>query len=449
MEHGCGLSRGRVPGAARSAIRRTGVRLYWPGSCSPWIRQIAALMTLILIAALSQMASPMAVSATHYDNTNPGSTPCGDNSHPIQTLRSFYLRADEGGVSKAFARMDIRYSRYCNTVWTRVVNVTGSGAGYASEQSLTANTMIYVYQCPNKTAECHIDDQLEAGDPLPSKGSSAWSLQLTLRPTYHLGSPPAAQPPTIRGFVRILKNGVSLDTHDTELEPLFTRYRSNFANPIAHRDGSNVLSCNNTGNDICEWWGQPGGSSITLKLELDASLSTAPGINLATDLKNVILPAWSQVAPRSPILTWCSSPCTEHIFVALSDPTDPEIGTARGVTRFTSYVDLGAEPLVATKGFLKVNDPNDLYGAAIDFDHSCGSVDDGCKLPDFGNEDEGYDSRPILSHEMGHVVNLGHCDLNRGVMCHVKPSLTNGILEGTAFWTPRPHEIDALKAIYP
>lgn len=43
----------------------------------------------------------------------------------------------------------------------------------------------------------------------------------------------------------------------------------------------------------------------------------------------------------------------------------------------------------------------------------------------------------------------GHCDLNHGVMCHVKSSTSSEQAEGTSFWTPQSRYIMGLKVIYP
>lgn len=55
----------------------------------------------------------------------------------------------------------------------------------------------------------------------------------------------------------------------------------------------------------------------------------------------------------------------------------------------------------------------------------------------------------LLTHEIGHTLGLGHCDLDRGAMCHTTSSTSNEQAEGTLFWTPQPNDILGLKAIYP
>jgi hypothetical protein len=130
--------------------------------------------------------------------------------------------------------------------------------------------------------------------------------------------------------------------------------------------------------------------------------------DLLADIKNVLLPAWHQKTPRSPKLFWCNSPCTEDVTVVLVQPGDTDVGNA-----FAATVQDGGntpgEPMEFIRQTLKVKDAT--------FDHPCGEVDDGC----YGVT--GNDDRTIISHEIGHSLGLGHCDINYGVMCHVRPSL--------------------------
>ncbi len=100
----------------------------------------------------------------------------------------------------------------------------------------------------------------------------------------------------------------------------------------------------------------------------------------------------------------------------------------------TVFVNVGAGT-PATFQYLEVRIKDMSYS------HPCGTVDDGCTV--------GGDDRPLISHELGHTVGLGHCDLNLGAMCHTTSTTTNEQAEGTMFWTPQPRDILAIKAIYP
>lgn len=177
-----------------------------------------------------------------YDNTNPGATPCGDGSHPVETVRSFLIRQSAASSLRALARVDIRWSKFCNTVWTRAVNVTGSGNGYASERSLTADETIFTYNCPK--VACLRQTQTETGDLLPTRGASGWSHQFVLPPNGNsAGNPPAKQPPTVRGIVRIRDNSNgAIYSLDTNLEPFWTWHANDFRNERNLRDGNSRTS---------------------------------------------------------------------------------------------------------------------------------------------------------------------------------------------------------------
>jgi hypothetical protein len=72
--------------------------------------------------------------ALPYDNTNPGSTPCGDGSHTIYTLGNRNSGSPTGDVglptpikagSLQVGTVQIRHSAYCGTVWAKVYNTSG------------------------------------------------------------------------------------------------------------------------------------------------------------------------------------------------------------------------------------------------------------------------------------------------------------------------------------
>jgi hypothetical protein len=315
------------------------------------------------------------------------------------------------------------------------VNVTGSGAGYASAQSLKADETVWVYNCPKST--CLVQSQTEAGDSLPANGSSAWSYQLAIPPNGALGSPAAKQPPTVRGRVKVYSGTTLIGEVDTWLEPLWTALNYEFTNEPINRQGSKVLSCNN-GSHVCKSWGTPGGQSKTVRYKLDASLNNAQGVNIVADIKNTILPAWSQSAAHSPILQWCGALCESyHVIVTLNPPSD-----LNGNAGLAHTVGTNTAPSTMVSGWIKLR--NDKV-----YDHSCGTTDNGCTLGAPGT----FEARTLISHELGHTLGLGHCDLNHGVMCSTTSKVINGHLQrgtyGTAYWTPQAREVRALQAIYP
>lgn len=435
-------SRSFTPGRAsfvtwiqRLRAKRLGQR---PNGRSSGFRQRLLSWSIALSISLSaSVAAAGPVAATHYDNTNPLLTPCGDGSHPVETIRNFYLKT--GGL--AYARLDLRWSKYCNTVWTRVMNITGSGAGYASERKLLSDERITVYTCP-RTA-CQAATQTEFGDVLPGNGDTAFSLQLTMRSGSSLGTPAAKQPPSLRGYAKVYSaTGVAITSFDTQMEPMWTWMRALFKNDWLERNDGTVMSCNNGASSTnCHWWGQPGGASKTVWYELHPSLNNAPGVDIVADIKNVIIPAWSQATPRSPIMKWCNAPCAEHMLVEMVSPPDPDIGLSLAATQFTAGTGV---PTLVSKGWIKINNPDQL-NPGTDFDHSCGAVDDGCELGAPGT----YEARTLISHEFGHSLGLFHCDLNHGVMCGVKSTLNSSITFGKSYWTPQTRDELALSAFYP
>lgn len=397
----------RLRGSNRRSVSGSGRRAVY---CS----------VLIVAASLSPAAAPIAL-ATHYDNTNPGATPCGDGSNPVQNVRTFYIKSN----GLAYARLEMRWSKFCNTVWIRAVNVTGSGAGYAPEQRLVSDERLLVYDCPR--VECLKFDRTEVDDVLPGKGSAGWSKQFTLPPNGSLGVPAAPQPPTIRGRVVITTAaGVNLPVFDTALEPMWTWYANNFANERNLRDpGDKVFSCTNdpdrcvTQRDAVVWY------------ELDASLNNTPGAaDLMADMKNVILPGWSG-AGDAPTLTWCGAGCADDVLVKVVPVGDPNLGNNLAVTLRDGGFTAG-EPAFFNHQTILVRN--------MEFNHPCGAVDDGCNV--------GGDDRPLISHEVGHTLGLGHCDLDYSVMCHVRSTLNSELAEGTTYWTPQTRDLRAINALY-
>ena len=392
-------------------------------------RLISTVLAGTVTAGLASFVPATPVRASQYHNTNPAATVCGDGTHPIQTLRFFYVR---GGNNLLIARVETRWSDFCDTVWTRVVNLTGTpGGGFASERTLTVDEKILTYSCPD-TSSCLVASQTEFNDVLPNTGSSGWSHQLDVPAGSLRGVPAQKQPPAVRSHA-VIDTAAASYTFDAFQEPFFTQSNNEFKNEANFRaEVARTHSCYNTNAFECTWWGQPGGASKTVKYGLDPSLANAQGTpDLIAHIRDVLLPAWSQEVPRSPILTSCNAPCGELVIVRLVPGTDPDL---QGGPAATQILGNGGDPEVLQSGFIKTKDKF--------FDHFCGAVDDGC-FP--ANDDD----RPLISHEIGHSLGLGHCDLDYGAMCHVRSIYSNPISEGTMFWNPQTRDRMALQTIYP
>ena len=166
---------------------------------------------------------------------------------------------------------------------------------------------------------------------------------------------------------------------------------------------------------------------------LEPSLGSLAGTaNVTLDIENVLLPAWSQKATRSPTMTYCTNGVRCNYDANIRVGSDAELN---GALADTSYLGVSsATPAVFTNIMIRLK--NTAYN------HPCGNTDVGCT-------NAGGDDRFVLTHEIGHTLGLGHCDLDRGAMCHTTSATSNEQAEGTLFWTPQPNDILGIKAIYP
>lgn len=254
-----------------------------PRTRTPTPSRAAALVASgILAVAMLAASGSTAVSAAGYDNTNPGATICGDGSHTVNTLRNFYV--SYSGL--IYAELQIRWSPTCNTVWTRTVNRTGHGTGYATARSLTSDEAIYVYDCPDTS--CIVHSEKETGDVLPGMDSSGWSHQFVIPSPGTTGTPAARQPPTVRGIIWITWSGHTTPVQfDTNLEPTWTWEANGFKNERNLRVNSTVMTCDNTASR-CDL------AYATMYYRTDSSVPTV----IANDLVNTILPGQRRPTAR-------------------------------------------------------------------------------------------------------------------------------------------------------
>lgn len=371
-----------------------------------------------LIAALPVPAK----AASQWHDTNPAQTVCGNGAYPVKTWRSYYIRASnqDNNLGAIIGRVDIRYSQHCNTVWARVVNLTGPGHYGGQSMSILGSAQIRTYTCALES--CSVATDTSGYSTLPGNGDAVFSNQLDL-PTGQLRGGDR-MPPTVeaRGWADI---GPSTYDRSTGREPVFTQWESNFSNQWWDRDAGSprILSCENNA-EPCESWGTPGGLWATLSAEFLSTFNLA-GVDEDADMKNIIN-KWNYASLNAPLVQVCASTCAEDI-------------TVRGVFNLG---DAGSTSRDGANGLLDFAIVS--FDTAATWDHGCGAEGNGCE-----GGGGGLDSRPTMSHEWAHALGFTHCELNFGVMCHITAKNDNDMAEGTMFWTPQLRDVWGLQAAYP
>jgi len=374
-------------------------------------------MPIVALAA-HLLLVPTATSAAGYNDTNPATTPCGDGSHPIAKGQQRWI---SNGAGLKIALLEVRKSDFCNTVWTRITNESGRGAGYAPAQTITATSRTYVYTCTLSTC---VEPHAVSTDTLKPYGVSpyqGWAHQLVIPAGSNLGAPPAKQPPSFRGTAIIVYAGTTY-VSDVGIEPVYTQFSN------AMGSATEPWSCDNTLNHECKSWGTPGGTFRTIYARLDPSLSGSVGSpDLGSDFEDIVRPLWNAAWTHNPLVLMCTS-CSEQILVKLAP-------LQQGW--YSSTEDNSNEPGIPEIMVHRTI----VLATAVTWDHICGTTDVGCTTssPGFG-----CDARVCISHEMGHAQGLGHCPHDWSVMCS-----SNQAVHGTAFWTPQASELLGLKVLYP
>jgi hypothetical protein len=380
-----------------------------------------AVSSLALVLQVLAFVTPPAAFASVYNNTDPVNTVCGNGSHAVYTWRSYYLR-ETASPFRIIALVDMRYSKYCNTVWTRVTNKTGSASGHYPAHSITVDEKVYTYDCP--ASGCLQQSTRSNGDVLAANGDSAWSNQLDM-PTGAIILN-ARQPPTARSQAWAYVAGTT-NTIDMAREPEWTQWHNNFQNPPGNRSGNEKLSCDNSNYDNgCTSWGETGGSYATIHARIASSFALT-GVDEQTDMQQVIS-YWNSAWVDSPLVIVCSSSCAEDVLIKGS----------YGLGNYgQTFIDAesGNVPHLADHALMEMP-------LEYTYDHSCGTVDDGCAST-------GFDDRPILAHEFGHALGLMHCDLDAGAMCRVTASGGDDNAIGTLYWHPQYRDVWGLQAAYP
>jgi hypothetical protein len=360
-----------------------------------------------ILAAVALVATTLAVApspkaaAASYDNTNPGQTICGDGSHPVVTWYSWYLATQYS--SQKVALVELRRSDTCNTVWTRVTNVTGLGTGYVAATALTFTERVEVFNCITGSCLTATSSSTDTLQPAGRSPNSGWSNQRTLPAGATVGGMP--QPPSTRATATVSSvSVVAVPPAEADwIRPVWAQLDSNY--PIS------PFNC--VPGTCYAWPKTPSGLSVTVPVYLDPNLGTA-NIDLRPDVRS----AWAQwnAAPaRNPYLREAAA--GEEPLVSVDRYDTPVCGfhgslasTACTQTWYTGNVTTSCE--VSFNPFLSWN-------------HALVWTDTQA------------DSRKVAVHELGHCEGLGHVGISA--------IMTRGPVP---FWQPQSMDILGLQAIY-
>lgn len=383
---------------AREMTRSTGGRSMRPG----WAPAVSRVVMLVGILALQLGPAAGTTRASSYNNTNPAATVCGNGAHPVKTWTTSYIYSG----STRLALVELRRSDYCNTVWTRITNLTSAAVSVAET--------VETFSFPDPSDRVGLTssyDSLQRHGTFPYQ---AWSNQLDY---------PNASPPSARATGSIYWLGswraayAGTTAAGNGIMPSWTQEASNF-------DNGTPLSCNGTTAGACTSWGETGGSWVTIYARIGSGLTALE----ASDTTGVVIPAWNPASPNNPLILICSS-CSEQVLVeGLQLPPAIYAQTPGNVM----YVNPSETVAVFTHQWVEVNTTKSLT-------HTCGSQGStsSCSKSSVCTTNS-CDDRAVISHEFGHVQGLGHCPIDLSVMCN----------QTTLYWTPQATDVDGLRHIY-
>lgn len=273
-------------------------------------RSISALVAASL--AWATLAPP--VSALPYDGTNPGATECGNGTNPVTVLESAPIMSGTTRIGK----VELRHSRSCATVWSRVYNETNAAVDVREK-------LIYYDTSNGAGATTNTEtDTLQREGVSPDSG---WSKQYRDRPAF-------------RARGEIFHNG-AWRWAQTDMVNGYNQFDGNFPN--------NPRTCDNTATNICHRWPTTGaGGPTTIYYAFQTSTLAILNTSPVTDW-NQVTQAYEDLSGPSPNFSLTSLDNESYEIYAYDDSADTAY--ARTQTFFTTE-----GPQLYYYGYTKIND---------------------------------------------------------------------------------------------
>lgn len=274
-------------------------------------RTVSALLGVSLTWAI--LAPP--VLALPYDGTNPGATECGNGANPVTVLESVPIMSGTTRIGK----VELRHSRLCATVWSRVYNETSAAVDVREK-------LIYYTTSNGAGATTNTEtDRLQRQGVSPDSG---WSKQYRDRPAF-------------RARGEIFHNG-AWRVGQTDMVNGYNQFDGNFPN--------NPRTCDNTATNICHRWRTTAtGGPTTIHYAFDTASLAILHSSPVTDW-NQVTQAYEDLTGPSPSFSVTALDSESYLIYAYNDPND--VAFARTQT----FYETGG-PQYYYYGTTKINDP--------------------------------------------------------------------------------------------